>query len=147
MQYRNAKIPACKQLQIELDTFRQIARLRSYSPFHRNGTTWELLLLLAANDGQSELGVYNTLDQLESRYLGKSALLRFLKDRRADGLLAFDALEKRSSWGLKLNQDLHDKLTELLRDRNRKLAEAFGKHEMGDATEQQSAPPLLRRSR
>lgn len=111
----------CKQLKIELETQRRIARSRGLCAFHRNATTWELLLLLAANDGQSDLGVYNTLSQLETGYLGQSAMLKFLRDRRLDGMVTFDEHEKRSKWTLRLDPSIHDALMELLAGRNRKL--------------------------
>lgn len=111
----------CRRLEIELETQRRIARSRGLNAFHRNATTWELLLLLAANDGQSDLGVYNTLGQLETGYLGQSAMLKFLRDRRLDGLLAFDEHEKRSKWLLRLDPSIHEDLMELLAWRNQKL--------------------------
>ena len=115
----------CKQLQIELETERRIAQSRGLSAFHRNGTTWELLLLLAVHDGQSDLGVYNTLDQLETGYLGQSAMLKFLRDRRSDGLLAFDEHEKRSKWRIRLARPLYFELIDFLSNRNDALNSAF----------------------
>ncbi|KPP98461.1 MAG: hypothetical protein HLUCCA12_18075 [Rhodobacteraceae bacterium HLUCCA12] len=118
-----------RQLSVEIETQRKIARSRKLSAFHRNATTWELLLLLAANDGESDLGVYNTLDQLETGYLGQSALLKFLRDRRLDGLLSFDEHEKRSKWRLRLEPALYEEVVEYLAKRNRELAKLLGSDE------------------
>jgi len=131
------------QLQIELDVIRKISHSRGLSAFHRNGTPWELLLLLAANEGESKLGVYNTLDRLETKYLGKSAMLKFLKDRRAEGLLTFDENEKRSSWHLSLCQEIHDSISETLRDRNHRLVEAFVEQSDDKALAQARTRPTL----
>jgi len=113
----------CKHLKIELEALRRIARSPGLSAFNRNATTWELLLLLAANDGQSDLGVYNTLDQLETGYLGQSAMLKFLRDRRLDGTVTFDEHEKRSKWRLRLDPSLQEALMQLLTSRNHGLIE------------------------
>jgi len=139
----------CKHLQIELETERRIARSRGLSAFHRNATTWELLLLLAVNDGQSDLGVYNTLDQLETGYLGQSAMLKFLRDRRSDGLLAFDEHEKRSKWRLRLAPELCEELMEFLGGRNQKLTMAlcdqgYGTHESKDGSDNDTAHAIER---
>ena len=107
--------------ELELETERRIARSRQLSAFRRNATTWELLLMLAAHNGKSDLGLYNTLDQLETGYLGQSAMLKFLRDRRSDGLLEFEEHDKKSMWRLRLSSELHGELVNLLEERNIRL--------------------------
>lgn len=126
--------------ELELETERRIARSRQLSAFRRNATTWELLLMLAAHNGKSDLGLYNTLDQLETGYLGQSAMLKFLRDRRSDGLLEFEEHDKKSMWRLRLSSELHGELVNLLEERNIRLnaleVQGSGSYLPGDRTVQ-----------
>jgi len=126
--------------ELELETERRVARSRQLSAFRRNATTWELLLMLAAHNGKSDLGLYNTLDQLETGYLGQSAMLKFLRDRRSDGLLEFEEHDKKSMWRLRLSSELHDELVSLLEERNIRLSalevQGPGSYLPGDRTAQ-----------
>ncbi|MCW1931824.1 hypothetical protein [Pararhodobacter zhoushanensis] len=113
-----------KIVNIELNFEREVARSRGLSLFRRNPTTWELLLLLARYKNGSNEGVYNTIDSVGTRYLGNSALLKFIRERRDDGLVQFLEHEKKSKWTLQLNEELVAQLIELLDTRNRQLLRA-----------------------
>lgn len=106
---------------VELEFEREIARSRELSLFRRNPTTWELLLLLAQCENGSNDGVYNTIEAVNTRYLGNSALLKFVRERRDDGLIEFVEHEKKSKWTLRLNQDLLAQLIDVLDARNRRF--------------------------
>ncbi|WP_127105137.1 hypothetical protein [Pararhodobacter zhoushanensis] len=113
-----------KIVNIELNFEREVAQSRGLSLFRRNPTTWELLLLLARYKNGSNEGVYNTIDSVGTRYLGNSALLKFIRERRDDGLVQFLEHEKKSKWTLQLNEELVAQLIELLDTRNRQLLRA-----------------------
>lgn len=111
-------------LSADLEFERFVNQSRALSLFRRNASTWELLLLLAEADGVSDVGVYNTLARVETNYLGMSALLKFIRERREDGLLHFQEHEKRNRWRVRLNERVHAELMQALTLRNRRLKEA-----------------------
>ncbi|MCC5989617.1 MAG: hypothetical protein JJT95_18260 [Pararhodobacter sp.] len=117
--------------EIELEKERRFAQSCKLSLFHRNATTWELLLLLAAENEHQTIGVYNTLARLETRYLGQSAMLKFLRERRDDRLLCFDEHEKKSMWRLGLSPTVLAELTEHLAAHYRELQELELEQEIG----------------
>lgn len=106
---------------VELEFEREIARSRELSLFRRNPSTWELLLLLAQCENGSNDGVYNTIEAVNTRYLGNSALLKFVRERRDDGLIEFVEHEKKSKWTLRLKRDLLTQLFDVLDARNRRF--------------------------
>lgn len=108
-----------EQFAMELETEREIARSELLAPFRRNGSCWELLLMLAAQGGESDLGLYKTLDTLETSFLGQSAMLKFVRDCRDAGLLIFDQHEKRSMSRLRLAPEVHAALIAVLSRRNK----------------------------
>ncbi|MFN4101143.1 MAG: hypothetical protein ACK4GT_15340 [Pararhodobacter sp.] len=105
-------------LALELDFERQIYQSKLLSLFRRNPSTWELLLYLAQFEEGSEDGVYGTLERLETRYLSNSAMLKFVRERRDDGLLLFNEHAKRSKWTIALNESLREALFALLKEHN-----------------------------
>lgn len=129
---------------MELEMEKTISRSRGLSVFRRNATTWELLLLLASLDGKSDLGVQNTLRSLQTDYLGQSAMLKFLRDRRADGLLQFDEHDKRSMRRIRLAPSLLAEIQTLLKARNRLLIE--NEHSPSDRQNVEKQSILLLRS-
>ena len=108
-------------VRLELEFERMISQSRELSLFKRSPTTWELLLLLALDEGGGTDGVYNTIEAVKTRYLGNSAMLKFVRERRDDGLIQFREHQKKSKWSLKLNDDLHMQLFEVLIARNQLL--------------------------
>lgn len=113
------------QFEVELAVVRKIARSKPLSIFHRNATTWEFVLLLAAKDGGTDEGIYNTLQRLETPYLGHSAMLKFLRDRRLEGSVTYAEQEKRSKWGLRLAPSVFGELKLILEQRNLQLCTAL----------------------
>lgn len=83
------------------------------------------MLLLAANERKDDVGLYKTLDMLDTNYLGQSALLKFVRDKRDDSLINFDEHEKRSMVRLNLAPAVLDELTAVLVNRNQHLGAAF----------------------
>jgi len=110
---------------LELAYERKISRSRVLSTFRRNATSWEFMLLLAMNEGKSDEGLYNTLNQLETNYLGQSAMLKFLRDQRAEGLVNFDEHEKRSRLRLRLAPSVLAELTSILEERNQRVSDSL----------------------
>lgn len=101
-------------LQDEIDFEHRVSRSKVLSLFRRNPTTWELLLHLAQSEDGGQEGVYKTVDLLETRYLDVSAMLKFVRERRDDGLIRFGDQAKRSKRRLILNQDVRDELLSVL---------------------------------
>lgn len=110
-----------KHFELELEIEREIARSDLLAPFRRNATSWEFLLTLAAQGGETGLGLYNTLDRLETGFLGQSSMLKFLRECRKMELLTFNEHEKRSKWRISLAPDVHTALARVYRHRNRSL--------------------------
>lgn len=114
-------MPDKNLLQVELEFERQIHQSRMLAVFRRNPTTWELLLRLAAQENGGVDGIYHTIDQVETRYLGTSALLKFVRERRDDGLLQFLEHTKRSKFIVALDPLLREELIALLAWRNARI--------------------------
>ncbi|MCC0079113.1 MAG: hypothetical protein H6899_04005 [Rhodobacter sp.] len=110
--------------EIELEFERMIAQSRELSVFRRNPTTWEFLLLLAQSEEGAMDGLYSTIDAVQTRYLGNSALLKFIRERRDHGDLRFLEADKKSKWTIQIDQKLIDHLEALLRWRDGELLAA-----------------------
>lgn len=102
-----------KIIKVELEFERAVSQSRELSLFRRNPTTWELLLL-AQNENGALNGLYKTIDAVETKYLGNSALLKFVREQRDHGTLHFLEAEKKSKWVLQVEQRLIDELVALL---------------------------------
>lgn len=111
-------------LRIELEHERRLADSEFLSPFRRNATTWELLLLLAADDARSEEGLYRLSEAVETDYLSKAALLKFMRDQRHEGRLLFEPHTKRSMWRVVPHAGVLEELRNMMSLRNRQLAGA-----------------------
>ena len=108
-------------LEVELKFERLVHQSRMLSVFRRNPSTWELLLRLAAEDENGLDGIYHAIEQLETRYLGSSAMLKFVRERRDDGLIEFKEHSKRSKWRVTLEPSLREELLSTLAWRNGQL--------------------------
>jgi len=109
-------LPSRDLLQSELAFERAVFQHRQLSVFRRNATTWEVLLMIAGADDQEGPGLYEVVDSVETNALGQSALLRFLRERREDGIIRFNrSPRKQSKWTLKISEDLRADLLALLR--------------------------------
>ena len=107
---------------VELDFERAIAKNKDLALFRRNAATWEMLLSALAAQDTENVGVYDLVESVTSSGLGNSALLRFLRDRRDDGLFIFGADErKKSKHRISLREDLADAAVSLLDERNKAL--------------------------
>lgn len=113
-QQRPAPLPVQDDLAFERAVFRH----PHLSIFRRNATTWEVLLILAAAPQGQGPGLYEVVEAVQTRALGPSALLRFLRDRRDEGSVLFHRNpRKQSKWSLSLRPDLRQALLVLLRAR------------------------------
>ena len=85
------------------------------SVFRRNATTWEVLLILAEAPQEDGPGLYELVAAVQTRALGPSALLQFLRDRRDEGSIIFTRhSKKKSKWSLSLRDDLRAELMGLI---------------------------------
>lgn len=102
-------------LEAELAFERAVFAHPRLSVFRRNATSWEVLLLLAADQGNPGPGLYEVIEAVQTRALGPSALLTFLRARRDEGTLIFTRNpHKRSKWSLSLRPDLRQDLRDLM---------------------------------
>lgn len=111
-------------LRIELEHERRLAESEFLSPFRRNATAWELLLLLAADDARADEGLYRLSEAVETNYLSKAALLKFMRDQRHEGRLLFEPHTKRSMWRVAPHGRVLEELRNMMTLRNRQLAGA-----------------------
>lgn len=111
-------------IKIELEHERRLANSDQLSVFRRNASAWELLLLLAASDGDTSDGLYRLADQVETDHLSSAALLNFMRDQRREGRLVFEPHVKRSMWRVRPDEAVLNELHSLLATRNRLLASA-----------------------
>ncbi|MDR7127131.1 hypothetical protein [Pseudotabrizicola sp. 4114] len=110
--------PSRDLLQSELAFKRAVFKHPQLSIFRRNATTWEVLLMIAGADDQEGPGLYELVESVETTALGQSALLRFLRERREDGIIRFSrSPSKQSKWTLNISDDLRADLLDLLRRR------------------------------
>ncbi|MCC5987306.1 MAG: hypothetical protein JJT95_06460 [Pararhodobacter sp.] len=106
----------------ELDYEREIAASRHLALFRRNAATWELLLLLAGADEIKGTGVYQTVENVRSKALGASALLKFIREQNEAGRLRLQQCgTKRSKRLIRLNEALLAELTRVMSRRNAAL--------------------------
>lgn len=129
-----------KIVEIELEFERMLAQSRELSVFRRNPTTWEFLLLLAQSEQGAMDGLYSTIDAVQTRYLGNSALLKFIRERRDHGDLRFLEADKKSKWIIQVDQKLIEHLETLLRWRDDELIAASARRNHEPAT-RFAAPP------
>lgn len=107
-------------LRAELAFEHAIARSRDLALFRRNAATWELLLAIASAPGGLDCGVHGLAHSIQARGLGPSALLRFLRERGADGQLDLSPdPAKRSRQRISLHPDLAQRLHDALAQRQR----------------------------
>ncbi|MFN4101144.1 MAG: hypothetical protein ACK4GT_15345, partial [Pararhodobacter sp.] len=79
----------------------------------------EALLMIAGAADQEGPGLYEVVDSVETTALGQSALLRFLRNRRDEGLIIFEqSPRKQSKWTLKISEGLRADLMALLQVRS-----------------------------
>jgi len=120
-----------KTIRIELEFERDVSRSRELSLFRRNPATWELLLLLAENKNGAHDGVYDTIESVHTQYLGNSALLKFVRERRDDGLFEFLENDKKSKRTVRVQEAILEELTEILERRNDLLLSMFRERPSG----------------
>lgn len=107
---------------IELEFERALAGHRALALYRRNPATWEMLLALLASRETARIGVYDLVESVTSTGLGNSALLRFVRDRRDDGLFDFGPdPKKRSKHRITLRPDLAEAAVSLLDKRNQAM--------------------------
>lgn len=112
------EVPAPRPLLDDLAFERAVFQHPHLSIFRRNATTWEVLLILAAAPEGDGPGLYEIVEGVQTRALGPSALLRFLRDRRDEGSILFHRnSRKQSKWSLSLRPDLRDELLALMQGR------------------------------
>jgi len=87
------------------------------SRFYRSQTRWELLLLVAANSGNEEIGIWNYIDMLGTRTESQMTVYNFIKDRIEDGSFVLLPSLKKSRKSLGLSAELQIALNDYLERR------------------------------
>ena len=80
----------------ELEVTRSVKPRDPLSRFFRSQTRWELLLMIAANNGAEEIGIWNYIDQLTTRTESPMTIYAFIRDRIEDGSLVLQPGSKKS---------------------------------------------------
>ena len=112
----------------ELEFTRSIKPKDKISRFFRSQSKWELLLLVAANKGNEEIGIWNYIDMLATRTESQMTIYNFIKDRIEDGSFVLMPSQKKSRKALGLSPELEASL-------NTYLLERYGTSELTDATD------------
>lgn len=104
-------------VQKELSLTRAIKPKDKISRFFRSQTKWELLLLVAANKGDDEIGIWNYIDMLVTRTESQMTIYNFIKDRIDDGSFQLVPGRKKSRKVLALSAELESALEDYLAQR------------------------------
>ncbi len=87
------------------------------SRFYRSQTRWELLLLVALNSGNEEIGIWNYIDMLGTRTESQMTVYNFIKDRIEDGSFVLLPSLKKSRKALGLSAEIQTELNAYLEQR------------------------------
>ncbi|MEN9771534.1 MAG: hypothetical protein RJA58_177 [Pseudomonadota bacterium] len=101
----------------ELNFTRSIGPRDKISRFFRSQSKWELLLLVASNKGNEELGIWNYIDMLATRTESQMTMYNFIKDRIEDGSFVLLPSPKKSRKALDLSPELEAALNKYLSER------------------------------
>jgi hypothetical protein len=112
----------------ELEFTRSIKPKDKISRFFRSQSKWELLLLVAANKGNEEIGIWNYIDMLATRTESQMTIYNFIKDRIEDGSFVLLPSQKKSRKALGLSPELEASL-------NTYLLERYGTSELTEAAD------------
>lgn len=96
--------------QAELDICRDVDAKSKLALFMQNRTRWELLLLIALLDGDTEYGISSYIEMLETRRENHMTIYRFIKARIDDGALVLVDGGKKSRKTLVLGAQLREDL-------------------------------------
>lgn len=107
----------CMCLERELNIVQSVRPKDKLSRFYRSQTRWELLLLVAANAGNEEIGIWNYIDMLTTRTESQMTVYNFIKDRIEDGSFVLLPSMKKSRKALGLSAELHRALSSHLERR------------------------------
>lgn len=101
----------------ELNDTRSVKPKDKLSRFFRSQTRWELLLLVAANKGNEEIGIWNYIDMLATRTESQMTVYNFIKDRIEDGSFVLLPSLKKSRKALGLSPEIEAALNAFLERR------------------------------
>ena len=110
----------------ELSFTRSVRPKDKLSRFFRSQSKWELLLLVAGNKGNEEIGIWNYIDMLATRTESQMTIYNFIKDRIEDGSFVLLASQKKSRKALGLSAELEVALNAYLEQRYSDAAMADG---------------------
>ncbi|WP_445810450.1 hypothetical protein [Yoonia sp.] len=96
----------------ELERLRYLAATKSLKVFIKYPEYWELMLLIAINENNQEIGIEDYLDNIATMQVNRVTVRNFIKDRVAEGTIISRQGEKKSRRMLTLS----DKVTEELKD-------------------------------
>ena len=101
----------------ELSFTRSVRPKDKLSRFFRSQSKWELLLLVAGNKGNEEIGIWNYIDMLATRTESQMTIYNFIKDRIEDGSFVLLPSQKKSRKALGLSIELEVALKAYLEQR------------------------------
>lgn len=101
----------------ELSMCRSIDVKSRLFPFAKSLSKWELLLMIAALDGDPAYGIWNYIDMLQTRSENPTTLYGFIKTKIDDGCLVVVDGDKKSRKTLNLSPRLRESLMTFLEKR------------------------------
>ena len=113
----------------ELQIIRSIMPRDKLARFFKSQTRWELLLLVADNKNDEEIGIWNYIDMLATRTESQMTIYNFIKERVDDGSFVLVDGRKKSRKVIALSDELREALNKYLTlryDRNSQGPEDYG---------------------
>lgn len=131
----------------ELEVTRSVKPRDALSRFFRTQTRWELLLMIAANNGAEEIGIWSYIDRLTTRTESPMTIYAFIRDRLDEGSLILHPGTKKSRKVLNLAPGLYAALQQFLTTRYISSANnvQFGADSYMDAQEETATVPAIAR--
>lgn len=99
---------------LELEVLENLPAKSALADFSKSIVKWELLLLVAKLDGNTEYGIWNYIDSLKTRTENSMTIYTFIKSRIENGSFVVVPGEKKSRKTLVLSEALHDELMQFL---------------------------------
>ncbi|CRK75708.1 MULTISPECIES: hypothetical protein [Nereida] len=97
-------------VELELEVLESLPPKSALADFSKSIVKWELLLLVAKLNGNTEYGIWNYIDSLKTRTENSMTIYTFIKSRIENGSFVVVPGEKKSRKTLALSPQLREEL-------------------------------------
>ena len=97
-------------VELELEVLESLPPKSALTDFSKSIVKWELLLLVAKLNGNTEYGIWNYIDSLKTRTENSMTIYTFIKSRIENGSFVVVPGEKKSRKTLALSPQLREEL-------------------------------------